>query len=210
MIRIPTHASRLLAFLSVVVPAATLILGTTGCSAPPVTRQQSVNSAFPDDLSIHTTLRGGIRSLDRDAYDGRALYGLEFDGYREDSWVGYELGATAGAEDRSAGTTTEDADFFEGYLGLRKTWYSEGNGYYPFVSVGATYVKTNRERSTPMGSTSPVDWGGGAYVRAGAYRVLTRAAFDGGTDVTAGADIRVVIAQDIAWAELGLSLGFGR
>ena len=60
-----------------------------------VANERGVASAIPDELHVHTTLRGGTRSLDHDLFEGGSWFGLELDGYVEDHAFGYEIGATA-------------------------------------------------------------------------------------------------------------------
>jgi hypothetical protein len=145
------------------------------------------------DVSIQTNFHTGWRSVDHDLYDDHPVFGMELQVEPHDQPFGYEIGATLATDDEGlGGGFEEDADFYEGYVGVRKTWGDEYAYVRPYASLGGSYVKVDREITGPGFARDASDWSGGGYARVGAYGLLGTADIDGGTRFVLGADVRVV------------------
>ena len=163
---------------------------------------------WPEDLKAQTSLGAGYRSVDHPVFEDHAYASVELSGYRVGAPAGLELGASFATEDAELGGSDVDGRFSEGYLGLRKTFGSEGDALRPFVSMGGQYMRIVREPAA--GGPSADEWSGGGYLRAGVYWSLGRLAIDGGTEFLIGFDVRAVASEDADFVQGGLFLGFGR
>ena len=161
---------------------------------------------------MHTHVLGGWRSVDHDVFEGHPVGGLEVDLYRPEAPFGYEIGLSYGTEDEDVGALDVEGQFYEGYLGIRKTWGS--GGVHPYVGLGGTYGVIDRNSRTPIGQRiSDDEVGAGGYVHAGAYWVIGGAGLDsalGASELTLGFDLRGVVGDDADYGQAAITLGFGR
>ena len=167
-------------------------------------------AGFSDDVLLRTHVSGGFRSLDHEVYEDHAVIGVGFEARTEESPYSWEFGATLGEEEQDVGPTEHDADFYEGFVGVRARWDRGPGSLAPYVGAGGTYVKVNRELTTGGNTTTAEDWGGGGYVRAGASVELLELGLDGGTPVHLGFDVRAVFAEDVDFVDAAVVLSFGR
>ena len=190
-------------------PVACLLIGAAACG----TTSRRGGRGFADWTNVyrvHTNLSAGYRAVDHPTYDEHPVYGLEVEAYHPEHFVGYELGFSFAADDEDFANRTEDGDFYEGYLGLRKTWGASAARLHPYVGLGGTYLVLDREIEAASGRRTAQDTGAGGYARAGIYWVLGNSDIDGGTEFTLGVDLRGVVAEDIDFVQGVIFLGFGR
>ncbi len=182
--------------------ALAMVSCVSSCALPASSRSTLENQ----DIAV-SFLVGG-RSIDHSDFESASVYGVELDWKQKDERLSYEFGATVGDDSVREGGVIRDVDFYEGYFGARWHFPDYSERLTPYVSAGANYLKADRTTTNGNLISSAEDWGGGVYVRAGAYGPIGSFAFEGGTKVLAGGDLRVVFGDDYDWIQFTLTLGF--
>lgn len=213
---------RCLAFTTLVlVQACTSTAGTPPSAGSPVTgwgqsggRSQSgqVLSSFSDDLKLHTNLGVGYRSVDhRDAaYGDQIAYGIEIDLYRPKDWFGTEVGFTFVTDEIDITGGQQTSDFYEVYLGIRKTFGGVDAVIHPYVSAGGNLINEEINYSPQDPNADSRATGFGGYARAGAYWRIADIDFDQNTEVVMGVDVRGVLHEDTDFVQAMIWFGAGR
>lgn len=186
--------------------ASAQVLGSTlfgalllaACAAP---------RPYGEGVGLHTLFSGGYRAVTHDDFDGHAVYGLELVTREPESGWGYELGASYGTED-AGGARAHSAEFEQFSFGLRRSWQPEGSSARPYLAFGGAREVIEQRLHAPRAEFD--ERGGAAYVRGGVLWDLGRYAFDRGTEVVVGVDVRGQAGDDQDSVQLALVLGFGR
>lgn len=171
---------------------------------------QSAGRQMNEIYDVNTSLLAGWRSIDHPQFDSHAVLGIEFDVKPKEENLGLEVGISAADESVSDGGIRREADFYEGYAGLRWHFPQASERFLPYVSLGANYFKADRVSTVGATVTSAEDWSGGVYARAGLHGPIGSFGLDGGTEILAGADVRAVFGDDYDWVQLTFMLGFTR
>ncbi len=176
--------------------------------APALVRQRSVGV---ERQNLNLII--GEKKLSDSAWDpndGQQVYGLLFDYYRVDEFLGLDAGLMYSTDDSEMGIgqTTEL------FIGARKTFAFE-EIYHPYVALGVTYVwATNGADAGPIGLPNFVvaDQGesAGFYLRGGIYATLAEH-FNVGLDVRTvqGTSLGGEITDDADGVQISATLGWG-
>ncbi len=181
------------------VVAAGLALALAGACAVP--------RPYGEGVGLHALLSGGYRAVRHDDSEGHAAYALDLVTRESESGWGYEIGASYGAEDLG-GARDHQAEFDEYSFGLRRSWQPAGRSARPYVAFGGALTTIEHRLHDPRDEFE--DEGGAVYVRSGVLWDLGRYAFDRGTEVLVGFDVRGQAGDDADYVQLLLVLGFGR
>lgn len=187
--------------------ALAVLLALSACSAPQ--DGHSVVAEIPPDLKIHVNFHGGLRSVDHPLYDDHATVAVEVEAYRPDDLFGYELGVGFAADDAPVATGERDADFFDVYLGLRKTFAHPDALLHPYIAVGGIWMVEEVELVPDVAGADETATGAGGYARAGLYWTL-QTDLDRGAEFTFGFDVRGVFADDTDFVQGTIFLGVGQ
>jgi len=202
-----------------------LVLAQSACTSAPITKSmQQANRAgsrktsdkvlakWADDLKMHTSVGFGYRSVDhrQSAYGDQLMYGLEVDAYRPQDYFGYELGLTFASEEIDITGGQRRSDFYELYLGVRKTFGEPDAPIRPYVSVGGNFINEEVNYSPSNPTADPRATGAGGYARTGAYWRIANIDFDGDTEVIMGVDVRGVLHEDTDFVQAMIYFGVGR
>jgi hypothetical protein len=150
-------------------------------------------------MPIHNVnVLGGSRMLDEtdwEPVDRQLVVGLDVDTYKPRSGIGAEMGfqyaTDSGSTDiPSQGPADIDGENIELYAGARKTFPLFNDRFYPYLSLGITWIDSTFDLSLPNGSTSDGGDSFGVYIRGGFYWN-----FAGNWHV--GLDLRRVIGTEI-------------
>ncbi len=179
-------------------PSALVLTLAAACAAP---------RPYGQGVGIQALFSGGYRALEHDVFDGHATYGLELATCERASGWGYELGASYGAED-AGGPREHTAEFTEYSFGLRRSWVSAQSSLQPYLGFGGALTNIDNRLHAPRSEFD--DDGGAAYVHGGVLWNLGSYAFDRGTEVLVGLDVRAQAGDDVDYAQLALVLGFGQ
>jgi hypothetical protein len=180
----------------------------TVCSA--ASAQSAVVGQWPRDLKLHTSFSAGFRSVDHASYDGQGAYGIGLDFYRPRDFLGYEIGFSFALDDVQVSAGERKSEFYEGYVGLRKTFGHPDEVFHTFVAVGGTYIQEEVNFNPADSMADPRATGAGGYARVGAYWCVANIDFEENTEVNFGVDLRGVIAEDIDFLEGSIFFSIGR
>ena len=175
-------------------------------------RTGEVLSSFADDLKLHTNLGVGYRSVDhrQSAYGDQLVYGIEIDLYRPKDWFGTEVGFTFVTDEIDITGGQQTSDFYEVYLGIRKTFGGVDAVIHPYVSAGGNLINEEINYSPQDPNADSRATGFGGYARAGAYWRIADIDFDQNTEVVMGVDVRGVLHEDTDFVQAMIWFGAGR
>ncbi len=174
---------------------------TGACAAP---------RPYGRGVDVQALFSGGYRALEHDRFadlDGHPVYAFELATRENTSGWGYEVGASYAVE-RAGGAREHRAEFDELSLGLRRSWQPEGSSARPYLGFGGARTVVQHRLHDP-GSTFE-DRGGAAYLHGGVLWDLGSYAFDRGTEVLVGVDLRAQAGDDADYVALALVIGFGQ
>jgi hypothetical protein len=160
---------------------------------------QSLGRRDPDDHGPrYATVVLGERRVDDDwePLDEQPVVGIIFDETDAATGHGIEVGLTYAEDDDSAidpvfglGPADVEVETMEFYVGWRRTFRQAEQGLHPYVSAGATGVRTSVDVSAGGLHEQESDMEPGVYVRAGLL-------WDLGPTLRCGLDYRYVLVDE--------------